>query len=63
MYKSEFGVVAAGAGTPNKIKTGSIPSKTGGAPGRAMERKREWEYKTWCWNAKEAAWWLDGYVR
>ena len=40
MLKSEFGIVAAGAGTPNKIKTGSIPSKTGGAPGRAMERKR-----------------------
>ena len=31
---------AAGTGTSNKIKSGSIPSKTGGAPGRAMERKR-----------------------
>tara|TARA_B110000003_G_C16186770_1_gene353669 strand:- start:73 stop:198 length:126 start_codon:yes stop_codon:yes gene_type:complete len=26
------GVVAAGTGTPNKTKTGSIPSKSGGAP-------------------------------
>ena len=28
-----------GTRTPNKTKSGSIPSKTGGAPGRAMERK------------------------
>ena len=40
MYNSEFGVVAAGAGTPNKTKTGSIPSKKGGAPGKSDESKR-----------------------
>ena len=39
MYKSEFGVVAAGAGTPNKIKTVRF------RPKQAVRLEEQWNEK------------------